>query len=221
MKGKYDTPQEQFWAGDFGDAYVGRNRGPELIASRTALFTDVLKRTRGVECVCELGANIGSNLEAIGRLLPRSRRIGVEINERAHAELAARSGVEAVHGSILEMDASSLPTCDLVFTAGVLIHIAPERLGDAYRLLWECSRRYVCVIEYYNPVPVQVRYRGNEDRLFKRDFAGDMLDRYQDLTLLDYGFQYHRDPNFPADDTTWFLLEKRSRRAEPRSPVSS
>jgi spore coat polysaccharide biosynthesis protein SpsF len=27
--------------------------------------------------------------------------------------------------------------------------------------------------------------------------------------LVDYGFAYHRDPNFPQDDITWFLLEKR------------
>jgi len=35
------------------------------------------------------------------------------------------------------------------------------------------------------------------------------LDAYPDLRLCAYGFEYHRDPNFPADDTTWFLLEKR------------
>ena len=52
-------------------------------------------------------------------------------------------------------------------------------------------------------------YRGHSQRLFKRDFAGEMLDRFPDLTLVDYGFAYHRDANFPQDDTTWFLLEKR------------
>jgi spore coat polysaccharide biosynthesis protein SpsF len=26
--------------------------------------------------------------------------------------------------------------------------------------------------------------------------------------LVDYGFAYHRDPAFPQDDITWFLLEK-------------
>ena len=41
-------------------------------------------------------------------------------------------------------------------------------------------------------------------RLFKRDFAGEMLDRFSDLRLVDYGFRYHRDPAHPADDLTWF-----------------
>jgi len=35
-----------------------------------------------------------------------------------------------------------------------------------------------------------------------------MLDRHNNFSLLDYGFVYHRDNNFPLDDGTWFLLEK-------------
>ncbi|QVL50178.1 MAG: hypothetical protein KFB96_06875 [Thiocapsa sp.] len=44
--------------------------------------------------------------------------------------------------------------------------------------------------------------------MFKRDFAGEMLDRYPDLELIDYGFIYRRDPVFPQDDMTWFLLQR-------------
>jgi hypothetical protein len=44
---------------------------------------------------------------------------------------------------------------------------------------------------------------------FKRDFAGEIMDRFPDLRLVDYGFVYHRDPQFPQDDFTWFLMEKR------------
>lgn len=54
-----------------------------------------------------------------------------------------------------------------------------------------------------------IPYRGHEQRLFKRDFAGEMLDAYPDLRLVDYGFVYRRDPVFPADDLTWFLMEKK------------
>ena len=70
------------------------------------------------------------------------------------------------------------------------------------------SKRYICIVEYYNPTPVSVSYRGHDDRLFKRDFAGEMMDKYNDLRLVNYGFVYHRDLNFPLDDLTWFLLEK-------------
>jgi pseudaminic acid biosynthesis-associated methylase len=92
----------------------------------------------------------------------------------------------------------------------VLIHIDPGRLRDAYAALYNASRRYICLAEYYNPAPVEVTYRGHQGKLFKRDFAGEMLDLYGDLRLLDYGFQYRRDPLFPQDDLTWFVLEKRA-----------
>jgi len=35
-----------------------------------------------------------------------------------------------------------------------------------------------------------------------------MLEKYQSLELVDYGFSYRRDKNFPQDDITWFLLKK-------------
>ncbi len=60
------------------------------------------------------------------------------------------------------------------------------------------------VAEYYNPTPVAISYRGHNDRLFKRDFAGELLDLYPQLQLVDYGFVYRRDPSFPQDDLTWF-----------------
>ena len=64
------------------------------------------------------------------------------------------------------------------------------------------------IAEYYNPTPVEVTYRGHSRRLFKRDFAGELLSAYDDLQLVDYGFSYHGDPVMPQDDITWFLLEK-------------
>ena len=63
-------------------------------------------------------------------------------------------------------------------------------------------------MEYYNPTPVEISYRGHSGKLFKRDFAGEMLDRFLDLQLLDYGFCYSRDYNFLYGNATWFLLEK-------------
>jgi len=55
---------------------------------------------------------------------------------------------------------------------------------------------------------VEITYHGHKNRLFKRDFAGEMLDQFSDLKLIDYGFIYHRDLTFPQDDISWFLLEK-------------
>ncbi len=203
------TPHEEFWAGSFGDDYVDRNRDARLLGSKLVMFERILRRAPGGGSALELGANIGLNLEAIHLLLPEAALAGIEINAQAHAEMAKLSYVDARLGSLLEAE---LPEggWDLTFTAGVLIHIHPDALAKAYDQLYRASRRYVLVAEYYNRSPVTIRYRDHAERLFKRDFAGEILDRFPALRLVDYGFQYHRDPVFPADDLTWFLLEKTS-----------
>ena len=86
----------------------------------------------------------------------------------------------------------------------------PDALPKVYEKLYQSSKRYVFLWEYYNSAPVEVSYRGHSGKLFKRDFAGEMMDRFPDLELKDYGFVYHRDPVFPADDSTWFLMEKKA-----------
>lgn len=201
------TEQEHFWQGDFGNQYAARNQGNALVAANVALFAKALARARSIYSVLELGTNTGNNLQAINALLPRAELSGVEINASACAQ-AQRLGVAEVwQGSLF--DFAPQRTYDLTLSKGVLIHLAPERLDDAYAQLYRLSSRYVLIAEYYNPSPVEVLYRGNSGKLFKRDFAGDMLERFSDLYLLDYGFVYHRDPLFPVDDITWFLLEKR------------
>ena len=91
---------------------------------------------------------------------------------------------------------------------GVLIHINPDEILKVYRKLVESTNKYLLIAEYYSRKPEALMYRGFKDKLFKRDFAGEILDQYPDLNLVDYGFVYHKDPKFPQDDITWFLLEK-------------
>ncbi len=206
----FATRQEAFWAGEFGDEYTARNRGANWVASNAALFAKMLNCTDSVHSILELGANVGLNLCALRQLLPEAELAAVEINAHAVAELKSLRGVAVHHTSILDFRPAR--KFDLVFTKGVLIHINPERLPEVYDLLHAASGRYVCIAEYYNPTPVEVPYRGHANRLFKRDFAGELLKRHGDLRIRDYGFVYHADPNFPQDDLTWFLLEKRPKR---------
>lgn len=202
----YTTEQEKFWAGEFGDEYVARNQGEALVASNIALFAKILPRAGKIGSVIEFGANIGLNLRALRSLLPNAALAAVEINEKAIGRLRKIPDIKTYHRSILDFQPDG--TWDLTLIKGVLIHIHPDSLNDVYDRLYQASARYICVAEYYNPVPVEVSYRGNRDRLFKRDFAGEMLDRFADLRLVDYGFAYHRDNQFPQDDLTWFMLEK-------------
>lgn len=204
----FKTEQEAFWAGEFGTAYIGRNQGDALLASNLDFFAKALRATRNVVSCIEFGANIGMNLKALKLLHPAQQHHGIEINADAVKELGAVIGADHVfHSSIL--DFSPKQTWDLVLIKGVLIHMNPDVLPQVYEALYRAAGRYLLVAEYYNPSPVAIPYRGHTDRLFKRDFAGELMDRYADLVLIDYGFSYRRDPNFPQDDITWFLMEKR------------
>jgi len=202
----FKTEQESFWAGEFGNDYIKRNQGQQLLASNLALFTRILSRTERVGSLIEFGANIGMNIHAFKQLLPSSELAAIEINEKAVEQLKQIDNVTVIHDSLLEFTPDR--TYEMSFIKGVLIHINPDALEKVYEALYNTSSRYICIIEYYNPSPVEVPYRGHQGKLFKRDFAGEMLDKYPDLKLVDYGFCYHRDINFPQDDLSWFLLEK-------------
>lgn len=201
------TEQEKFWEGEFGDEYNKRNDlTPGLLATQLNLFSKILSKTRGIQSVIEFGANIGINLRAIKSLLPQVEMAAVEINREAADKLNELDDVKVYPISILDYE--RMLKRDFVFTRGVLIHINPDRLKEVYQKMYDSSNKYICIIEYYNPRPVAIEYRGEKDRLFKRDFCGEMMREYPDLKLVDYGFCYHNDPNFPQDDVNWFLLEK-------------
>lgn len=203
---EYKTEQESFWAGEFGDEYTSRNSGIDPVASNIALFAKILRRTGTVGSVIEFGANIGLNLKAMRYLLPNANFSAVEINQKAAEKLKQLGYIKVYHQSVFDFTPDR--KFNFVLVKGVLIHLKPDRLPDIYDLIYRTSNRYICIAEYYNPTPMEVVYRGHADRLFKRDFAGEILARFKDVQLIDYGFVYRGDPVFPQDDITWFLMEK-------------
>jgi pseudaminic acid biosynthesis-associated methylase len=203
----FKTHQENFWAGNFGNEYINRNTGTELLASNLHFFSNALKQAGLIHSCLEFGANIGMNLQALKLLFPKIDLKAIEINSLAVKELAKVIGKTNIfHGSIF--DYNEKMKVELALVKGVLIHINPKKLNLVYEKLYSCSNKYILVCEYYNPTPITIKYRGFSNRLFKRDFAGEMLDKYSDLSLIDYGFSYRRDVAHPQDDINWFLLKK-------------
>ena len=201
------TEQEKFWEGEFGDSYISRNQSDGLLAANLSLFSDILQKTGPIDSVLELGCNVGMNLMALELLAPKISISGIDINQKAIDELKKEKPDYNLYQQSI-IDSLNVDIADLTFTKGVLIHINPEKLNNVYENLYEKSNKFICINEYYNPSPVTINYRGHDDRLFKRDFCGEMMDKYSDLKLVDYGFGYRRDPVFQQDDMTWFLLEK-------------
>ena len=186
---------------------MDRNNSQALVAANLKLFSEILSKTKNVDSILELGANIGLNLEALKMLKPEAKISAVEINTQAAEKLKQLNLEQVFVQSIIGFNSEK--KYDLVFTKGVLIHINPEALNQVYDCMYAVAAKYVCLVEYYNPRPTVISYRNHENKLFKRDFCGDLMERFSDLTLIDYGFVYHRDNNFPGDDVTWFLLEKK------------
>ncbi len=204
----YTTEQETFWAGEFGHNYIERNRlSPELYAGTINFWSSILRHlSTPPTSILELGANIGNNLKALSVLLPNARLAAVEINPTAAEHLRQWGKAEVFEESILHFSPDQ--QYDLVFTSGVLIHINPDVLWQVYQLMYTASSQHICLAEYYSPNPEEISYRGQAGKMFRRDFAGDLLQAFPDLSLKEYGFMYHRDFSFVGDDITWFLLEK-------------
>lgn len=202
----FKTEQESFWEGKFGDDYINRNNEEGIVESNINFFKLSLKKVNDIKTCIEYGANIGLNLKALKSLYPNLERKGIEINKNASKELANEIGSKNV---ILKsiLDYKSDQKFDLVLIKTVLIHINPEYLNDVYESLYNSSNKYILICEYYNDKPTKIKYRGHQDKLFKRDFAGEMMELFN-LKLIDYGFIYNKDKRFNCDDRNWFLLEK-------------
>lgn len=203
----YKTEQEKFWSTQFGNDYIERNKGDLLLASNLVFFTKCLQKAETINSCREFGANIGMNMKAFKLLYPSIDLKAIEINKLASEQLAEVVGKENVFNGTI-FDAPVSDKVELSLIKGVLIHINPEMLPIVYQKLYDSSSKYILIAEYYNPSPVAISYRGHSDRLFKRDFAGEFLDTFKDVKLIDYGFSYRKDPAFPQDDITWFLMKK-------------
>lgn len=202
----FKTPQEEFWFSAFGDEYSKRVSDDRIVLNNISLFSRALRAAGNLNSAIELGCNIGLNLRALNQINPEMTLTGYEINKFA-AEEATNLNIATIYQDTINKPITHDNKYDLALIKTVLIHINPDQLDTVYSNLYALSKRFILIVEYYNPTPVVVSYRGNDDRLFKRDFAGEMIDKYK-MRLVDYGFVYHRDHSFPLDDMTWFLLEK-------------
>ena len=202
--------QEALWAGTFGNDYTKRMDGNAWIESNVDFFAKALIKAKGINSILELGCNRGLNLAALEYLDSSTIKTGLDINQDALHQLKSMFedlylDMPFIHcGSINQFD--TLNTYDLVFTKGVLIHINPKDLESVYDKMYALSNKYILVCEYYNPTPMMIPYRGMDNKLFKRDFAGELIDRFK-LKMIDYGFVYRRDKH-PQDDLNWYLLKK-------------
>lgn len=196
--------QEKFWSGEFGDSY--HNRNIDNVVDNFNMFRNIFNENEKIESVIEFGAGKGYNLTALNKIFKNAEFTAIEINYNAFIDLLQTKIIKnIINISVLEY--RSEIKYDLVLTKGFLIHISPKDRNKIYKKIYDSSKKYILLCEYYNKTNQEILYHGNKDKCWKNDFAGDMLRIYKNLKLKDYGFVYHKD-KYPQDDLTWFLLEK-------------
>ncbi|MBA7628798.1 hypothetical protein ES703_36294 [subsurface metagenome] len=171
--------QMEFWRGKFGNEYTERNirdacRTDELSlktlgVSRTALFTEMLSAAQP-HTVLEVGCSAGQNFPFLLSLSPELKLYAIEINPVA-IQLAHKHyhTVGLVQGSVFTLPFRD-NSFDLVFTAGVLIHIHPSDLKRVLCEIWRVCRNYVFGLEHHSDNVEHVVYRGHKNRFWKQDF---------------------------------------------------
>lgn len=204
------TKQVDLWKSDFGDQYLLRNSISKDNSMRlTRDWGKMLSKAvnPSPQSVLEVGCNVGRNLIVLKNLVPELH--GVEPNSAACK--ACRENPELRDVTVREGDGFQLPfpdsSIDMVFTSGVLIHVAPENLDAMIAEIFRVARHYILAIEYFSHQPIAVQYRGMDGFLFKRDFGGYYLEKYPNsLKVIDYGFLWQRVDS--ADNANWWLFSK-------------
>jgi pseudaminic acid biosynthesis-associated methylase len=212
---KETTEQVHMWMGDFGKEYTDCNaltveRMDELYkknygVSGTELFEEFMNGLERSIKILEVGSNIGNKLLVLQRMGFKNL-YGIEINSYAIERAKANTkGINIVQASAFDIPFKD-GYFDLVFTSGVLIHIAPADIKRALKEIYRCSREYIWGFEYYADSYTEVRYRGNDNLLWKTDFAGLYLNSFEDLDLVkEKKLKYIENENVD----TMFLIRKR------------
>lgn len=185
----------EFWTGDFGNSYHQRNR---IDWRKRITFWDRLVQRYGFRSVYEVGCGPGWNLSAIKHSI---HGYGVNV---AGNELNPVARQQAIQCGFTVYEAGTIIAgFEMVFTAGVLIHIPPEELNGMMEAIVRCSCDLVLAVEYEDEQEKEILYRGHEGKLWKRPYG--RLYEELGLTLVETGKVGKADG---FDDCMYWLLKK-------------
>jgi pseudaminic acid biosynthesis-associated methylase len=196
------TRLERLWAGEFGAAYIDRNR---LLDERRATFWGRLLVEHKIQSVLEIGCGQGANLRPISRVIDPRDVWGIDVNDAALAIARQHATGINVVGSVARQLPFRDGLADLAFTVGVLIHQPDTTLPLVISEIVRCSRAYVLWAEYHAATTEEVPYHGVESSLFRRDYGAIYHELFPELTVREEGFL---GPDEGFDRLTWQLLEK-------------
>ena len=212
---KKETNQIELWKSEFGKEYTDRNAQTleemedmylkRVAYTRTEINSEFIGSMNSSLHILEVGCNIGNQLLCLQQMGFTSL-YGIDPQEYALEKAKARiQNITLKKGSAFNIPYED-GFFDLVFTSGVLIHIAPESIGNALKEIYRCSKRYIYGYEYFADKNTEIQYHGKKKALWKTNFAKLYLDNFNDLILV----KEKRYPNLENEKLidTSFLLEK-------------
>ena len=132
------------------------------------IFNNFFDKLNRELTILELGCNVGLNLSVLKKMGFKNLT-GLEINKTAFS-IAEKNNpdINFIHSSI--EDFNSTEKYDLVYTAGVLIHINPETLPLIITKMDKLSNKYIFGFEYFSDNLVEIKYRNSENTCWKQNF---------------------------------------------------
>jgi pseudaminic acid biosynthesis-associated methylase len=210
--------QEDFWSGEFGKNYTDRNSrfdddlnkayqtwyGVTRIKMNDAFVGSLPKDAR----ILEVGSNTGMQLASLKRMGFTSL-YGIELQDYAVEKAKEYTkGINIIQGSAFDIPFKD-NFFDLVFTSGVLIHIAPENLPNVFAEMHRCSKKYIWGFEYYAPKTTPINYRGNDGFLWKADYGKLICDQFKDLSVVKQELYPYVTENEKGNTDSMYLLAKK------------
>lgn len=203
------------WKDKFGKEYTNRNAltlyeleqmyENNYGLSRTGLNNIFIGKFNHSIKILEIGSNIGNQLLLLQKMGFKNL-YGIEINDYA-IELSKQrtNNINIIQGSAFDIPFKN-EYFDLVFTSGVLIHIAPHDINLVLNEIYRCTKKYIWGFEYYEEKYTEIIYRGKKDLLWKANFPQLYLDLFKDVKLIkEKKLKYLNDDNIDV----MFLLEKK------------
>jgi pseudaminic acid biosynthesis-associated methylase len=207
----------EFWLGDFGRQYTDRNTiGPKKLnqwaldnfgVTMDQMNREILGDLPRELRILEVGCNTGLKLQGLQRLGFRNL-FGIEL--QWYAIECLKNHATAM--TVLQASGLEIPfktgSFDLVFTNGVLIHIAPENIPTFISEMYRVTSRYIWGAEYYADNYTEINYRKNINVLWKADFASIFLSHFPDLKLVQKKVYPYISRKEIGNADCMYLLEK-------------
>ncbi len=200
---KYSNQLKE-WNGQFGKEYTDRN--PHSIEEVNTyylknfgitrnelneLFLEDLDRSIKI---LEVGSNVGTQLLILQKM-GFENLYGIEpSNYAVELSKSTTKNINIIKGTAFDIPFKD-DYFDLVFTAGVLIHINPTDITKAMGEIYRCTKKFIWGYEYYANEYTEIVYRGQKNLLWKADFAQNYMENFSNLELVKEKHLNYKDNN--------------------------